>query len=105
MVKYIHCTQSFASYLVKTMECATQTLNDVTAYLDILVPYVLMVRTEIFRTVEYTHVLSDVIECGTDNEGCDQICTDFLGGYSCSCRSGFRTDGNSCTGMFVGMIR
>ena len=50
-------------------------------------------------------MLSDVRECDTNNGGCDHICTDFLGGYNCSCRSGFRTDGNTCTGMFVGMIR
>ena len=50
-------------------------------------------------------MLSDVRECDTDNGGCDHICTDFLGGYNCSCRSGFRTDGNRCTGMFVGLIR
>ena len=44
-------------------------------------------------------MLSDVRECDTDNGGCDHICTDFPGGYNCSCRSGFRTDGNNCTGI------
>ena len=59
----------------------------------------------ILQHSSYTHMLSDVRECDTDNGGCNHICTDFPGGYNCSCRSGFRTDGNTCTGMFVGLIR
>ncbi|CAI8024249.1 Latent-transforming growth factor beta-binding protein 1, partial [Geodia barretti] len=37
--------------------------------------------------------------CDEDNGGCDQICTDFPGGYSCSCRAGYSlltSDGTSC---------
>ena len=42
---------------------------------------------------------TDIRECDDNNGGCDQICTDFPGGYSCSCRSGFTPDGSSCSGM------
>ena len=45
------------------------------------------------------HLLSDIRECEVKNGGCDQVCTDFPGGYNCSCRSGFETDGPSCIGM------
>ncbi|XP_078699810.1 uncharacterized protein LOC144926682 [Branchiostoma floridae x Branchiostoma belcheri] len=37
-------------------------------------------------------------ECATDSGGCDQICSDLLGSYNCSCRQGFvlMTDGHGC---------
>ncbi|KAI8496991.1 hypothetical protein Bbelb_256460 [Branchiostoma belcheri] len=37
-------------------------------------------------------------ECATDSGGCDQICSDLLGSYTCSCRQGFvlMTDGHGC---------
>ena len=79
------------------------TLDTVTVLLDSLVPPVMMVRktTSLFLVPLHTipHLLSDIRECEANNGGCDQICTDFPGGYSCSCRSGFETDGPSCIGM------
>ena len=78
------------------------TLDTVTVLLDSLVLPVMVVRktTSLFLVTLHTipH-LSDIRECEANNGGCDQICTDFPGGYSCSCRSGFETDGPSCTGM------
>ncbi|XP_019626198.1 PREDICTED: uncharacterized protein LOC109471349 [Branchiostoma belcheri] len=37
-------------------------------------------------------------ECATDSGGCDQICSDLLGSYNCSCRQGFvlMADGHGC---------
>ena len=47
---------------------------------------------------------SDLRECEVDNGGCEQICTDFLGGYNCSCEDGFRpltNDESSCEGKLI----
>ena len=40
----------------------------------------------------------DINECSTLNGGCDQICNNNLGNYTCSCRRGFRmkSDGKTC---------
>ena len=49
----------------------------------------------------------DIMECKDENGGCDQICIDFPGGYSCSCRAGFTqlaSDRSSCSGMGTDMI-
>ena len=52
-----------------------------------------------------SHRFSPVIRhCDEDNVGCDQICTDFPGGYSCSCRAGYSlltSDGTSCMGRLM----
>ncbi|KAI8513808.1 hypothetical protein Bbelb_081320 [Branchiostoma belcheri] len=41
---------------------------------------------------------ADIDECATDSGGCDQICTNLLGSYNCSCRLGFalKADGHGC---------
>ena len=43
----------------------------------------------------------DVNECIEDVDSCAQICTDTLGSYTCSCRSGYRlaSDDHQCNGM------
>ena len=45
------------------------------------------------------YVPSDIRECEADNGGCDHICTDFPGGYNCSCKAGYNPDGSSCRGI------
>ena len=48
--------------------------------------------------------VSDLRECEINNGGCDQICTDFLGGYSCSWRDGFyplTANGSICEGYYT----
>lgn len=39
-------------------------------------------------------------------DGCAQMCTNSIGNYSCSCRSGYRlaSDGHWCTGEFKAAI-
>ena len=77
------------------------TLDTVTVLLDSLAPPVMMVRKRESFIEQHTipQLLSDIRECEFNNGSCDQICTDFPGGYSCSCRSGFEADGPSCIGM------
>ena len=46
----------------------------------------------------------DVPDCDIDNGNCDQICNDFIGGYSCSCKEGFllsEVDQRSCNGIYI----
>ena len=40
----------------------------------------------------------DINECSTNNGGCEHVCTNTQGSFSCSCNSGFTlsTDGKSC---------
>ena len=33
---------------------------------------------------------ADIDECGEGMDGCEQICTNEVGGFSCSCGSGYR---------------
>ena len=42
-----------------------------------------------------------VNECNTDNGGCQQICTDTVSSFECSCREGYELDqdGRSCNGL------
>ena len=40
----------------------------------------------------YTYVLcrvSDIDECALSTDDCEQICTNYDGGYECSCYSGY----------------
>ena len=48
---------------------------------------------------------TDIDECLTSNGGCDHICTDGQGSYTCSCRSGFflEADNRSCRGKLIPM--
>ena len=46
-------------------------------------------------------VLADIDECNLNI--CQQQCTDTIGSYTCSCRSGYTlsADGISCQGQFT----
>ena len=39
---------------------------------------------------------SDVNECASNGGGCEQICTDNVGSFECSCRPGFTRNGRFC---------
>ena len=43
---------------------------------------------------------SDVNECDSSNGGCEQICTNSVGSFECSCDAGFTldSDNRNCTG-------
>ena len=43
---------------------------------------------------------SDVNECSTNNGGCQHTCTNTLGSFRCTCRSGYRlhSNGRNCIG-------
>ena len=45
-------------------------------------------------------VFIDIIECGTNNGGCAQNCTNTEGSYYCTCDAGYQlsSDGHSCLG-------
>ena len=44
-------------------------------------------------------IVSDTNECLTSNGGCDQMCTNTIGSYECSCNVGYELyDGNTCIG-------
>jgi len=42
----------------------------------------------------------DISECDTRNGGCEQMCTNTIGSFNCSCGTGYLLDGNglNCTG-------
>ena len=45
----------------------------------------------------------DINECLTNNGGCQHTCTNSIGSYACSCRTGYAldTDNHGCIGMCV----
>ena len=47
--------------------------------------------------------ISDVNECQTSNGGCEQVCTNTVGSFECSCNPGFNvsSDGANCIGKMV----
>jgi fibulin 1/2 len=46
-----------------------------------------------------THI--DVDECREEIDGCGQTCSNTVGSYTCSCRTGYRlaSDGLTCNGI------
>ena len=47
----------------------------------------------------------DINECSTNNGGCGNItsslCTNTIGSYSCSCRTGFNGTTPNCYGLLI----
>ena len=45
----------------------------------------------------------DINECDTNNGGCAQTCTNNVGSYQCSCRTGYllNSNGHTCDGMIL----
>lgn len=50
----------------------------------------------------FLYAWTDINECDTQNGGCQHICMNTEGSYSCQCRSGFilKQDKHSCTGNY-----
>ncbi len=48
--------------------------------------------------IQHTHTCVDIDECSGTAHGCDHICTNTLGSYTCDCNSGYRlaTDERGC---------
>ena len=47
------------------------------------------------------NVLIDIDECNAKNGGCQQLCTNTLGSYYCSCNIGFNLrDNYFCAGRY-----
>jgi len=46
------------------------------------------------------YVVADVDECADGSAGCsaDASCTNFAGGFTCSCNDGYAGDGTICEG-------
>ena len=46
-------------------------------------------------------LLVDVDECSLGTAGCDQLCTNSIGSYTCDCNVGYYLldDGHNCTGV------
>ena len=44
------------------------------------------------------YTITDVDECVNNNGGCAHTCTNFVGGFNCSCNDGFQlmNDKTSC---------
>ena len=75
------------------------------AVLDIT--WILMNITALVSII-YNSILSnlytDIIECDTNNGGCDHNCINTIGSYQCQCREGYETknNGTNCTGtLFI----
>ena len=58
------------------------------------------------RPNKSTIMLLDVVECFTDNGGCEHTCNNTLGSFTCSCRNGYEldTDDQGCHGKVMMVI-
>ena len=47
------------------------------------------------------HIIIDINECSEESHNCDQICTNTVGSFKCSCADGFKlsSDGRTCSGI------
>ena len=56
-----------------------------------------------FYTAIIFLLCSDINECNTMNGGCEQICTNAIGSFACSCTIGYQLDENgfNCTGTLI----
>ena len=48
------------------------------------------------------HIIADINECSNNNGGCEDVCNNTIGSYSCSCQAnGYNLDANrlSCSGI------
>ena len=54
-------------------------------------------------TVKIFCLHPDINECNSTNGGCEQICTNAVGNFSCNCTVGYQLDANgfNCTGMLA----
>ena len=52
--------------------------------------------------IDRCNFAADIDECSTSNGGCDQVCTNTVGSFNCSCADGFslNTDRATCDGQF-----
>ena len=52
------------------------------------------------------HVFLDDDECFINAHMCSEpaVCTNTIGGYSCSCRRGYEGDGFNCIGMCLAIF-
>ena len=53
--------------------------------------------TEPARVLLSRIYLSDVNECSTNNGGCNQVCTNNIGSFVCSCNAGYELDSDERT--------
>ena len=55
------------------------------------------------RNLVYVCIITaDLDECGQNNGDCEQICTNYVGSYACSCQEGWiiDTNGKACNELY-----
>ena len=54
-----------------------------------------------YNLILWYYFVLDIDECADDNAGCQQVCNNLPGSYTCSCNDGFQLDEDerNCTGM------
>ena len=64
-----------------------------------MVMHLIVIYTTLQCTWEFA-INTDVNECSTGNGGCNQICSNSVGSFQCSCNQGFllASNGFSCNG-------
>ena len=58
---------------------------------------------ELSNSIVHAHYNTDINECETSNGGCDHLCTNHRGSYSCSCLEGHTLvhDNRTCEGNYL----
>ena len=71
---------------------------------NIIIIYIVTLTKIIFYRilVQYCYY-ADINECSEESHNCDQTCSNTVGSFTCSCRSGYTldSDGRRCNGMSI----
>ena len=63
-------------------------------------PVMVATYIHVHALIVFSMFIIDIDEC-ENLFPCQQICTNTLGSYQCSCNSGYLVDGNMCIGWFM----
>lgn len=90
-----HVLTQLAATLARAVQASAWQAIDV----DVMVNTLNSATNLPFKFINFIH--SDINECNENTDACDHRCSNTIGSYTCSCRTGYRlaSDGLTCNGI------